>query len=213
MDIKQRGLVIGLPAAVIAADVDLGRLVRRQAQLFGRATSVRSETELQRHIDDANRRVDSLIERIEADRRRPNVPPELRSQVERFKAGPGKHGYVWVALADVPQATRDAVADGVRRAVNRLEGFPASSDVTPPLPTPTVRYFRLSRDGEKADFTDRRVLDGRHVLGSNTIDVRGDVSAAEARRTIVHECYHWGGDDRFRRSDDDAERFRESLVI
>lgn len=214
MDITPRGIVIGLPAAEIEADVDLGRLVRRQARLLGRATSARSETSLQRDIDDANRRIDSVIRRIEAARRRPDIPPELLAEVEKFERGPQDHRYRYrfVELSDVPQDVRDAVSDGVKRACNRLEGFDAAGDVTPPLPTPTVRYFRAAKDGEPADFTDRRRLFGKHVYETNFVDLRiDDISAAKVRQTAAHECYHWAG-RRDWRDEAAADRFAAAFV-
>lgn len=214
------GIVFGLPRGRIAADVDLGRLVRRQARLLGRATSApRSETELDRTLADANRRLDAVIRRVEAARRRPDIPPELRAEIraeiERFQRGPQDHRYRWVALADVGQDVREAVGDGVWRACNRLGGFPAASDVTPPLPAPVVRFFRRARDGEVANFTDARLLNGQHFWETNFVDIRigADRTPAQCRATAVHECWHWGGDDRFRHDEAAAENFRGGLVL
>lgn len=206
-----RHLTLGLPSSTILDDRDFRRIRDRQRRLLGRPR----EDGLQALIDDANRRAGSVIRRIEAGRLRPDVPPELRAEVERFRRGPGDHAYVFVELADVPQAIRDAVAYGIRRATNRLAGYPANSaDVTPPLATPTIRYFRASRDDERPDFTYRSPLLGRHVLDSNMVDIRFDNrTPAQCCSTAVHEVYHWGGDDRFRRDDDAAELFSNGLVL
>lgn len=178
-----------------------------------------AEADLQRRISRARRAVDGLIARVEREPRA-KVPPELRNEIEKFKRGPQghrcplDHRYVYVALADVRQDVRDAVADGVRRAVNRLNGFPANSNVTPPLPEPWVRYFRGAKDNERADFTDHRILYGRHQLETSFIDLRLDNrTPAQCRSVACHEVFHWGGDDRFRLDNDAADRFSSELVL
>lgn len=182
------GIVFGFPRDRIETDPVLGRLTRRRARLLGRpATSApRSETKLQRDID---------------------------VEVKRFKASAKDgHRYVFVPLSDVPQETRDEVTWRVRRAANVVAGFPASSgEVVPPLPMPVVRYFRPARDGERADFTDPRRVNGLHAHGTNFIDIRADLSPREAGGTATHEVHHWSG-RRDCRDEGAAARFASGLV-
>lgn len=75
--------------------------------------------------------------------------------------------------------------------------------IPPPRARPGVRYFRLAYSGERADFTDHRLMDGFHRWGSQIVNIRADLTPAEARRTAVHEVAHAvGGKD-----DPGAEEF------
>lgn len=203
-----RAQVIGSP---MEHDAALSRLRARQRRLLGRP-----QEDLQSLLAIATGKVASLVGRLERERNGAVISPELRAEIEKFERGPQGHrcpqdyGYKYVELADVSSEMKAEVRDGVQRAVNVLNGFPASSgNVTPPLPSPAVCYMRLARPGEQPDFTDHKLLYGLHRWGSATICIRADVPPRRARATAVHEVGHAIGG----LGHPEAENFARSLVI
>lgn len=192
----------------------IGSPLRRDAALRARQRRPTDDAALSRLIAGANAKIAGLVSRLERERNAMVTPPTLRAEIEReaerFKNRPQDHRYRYVELADVPEATKAALRDGVQRAVNRLAGISSGSPITPPLPTPSVRYFRAAKPGEQADFEDHRVLYGQHIYGTNFIDVRADLRPPQARVTAAHEVFHWSNRHNSR-DEDAAARFARDM--